>query len=115
MDEKLVKNPYDYINEPTRVVGDGSCTGWETSVDKGVITCKFDYDEHNCADVLIELKDTDTYYIQGIMYGQSYGENGASEVAVDGGKYTIDNMSATTEDNACIFIYTKYKVEYYLS
>ena len=114
VDEKLVKNPYDYINEPTRVVGDGSCTGWETSVDKGVITCKFDYDEHNCADVLIELKDTDTYYIQGIMYGQSYGENGASEVAVDGGKYTIDNMSATTEDNACIFIYTKYKVEYYL-
>src|SRR5699024_6521049 len=81
----------------------------------GYITCDFEYETYDCADVKITLKDADKYYVQGIMYGQSYGENGANNVIDQGnGVYVIDNMCDATADNAVIYIDTKYNVEYYL-
>ena len=122
VDEKETDSPYAYIEVPKRYNGDSDAyTGWDTSISyKGVITCSFDYNpdegvDHDCADVLIELKDPNKYYIQGITYYQSYGESGPKDVKVENGKYVIDNVSEGYADyDVNIFIYTKYKVEYYL-
>ena len=116
VDGKKVKDPYTYIEEPERFES-GTYTGWKTTLDEyGDITCDFDYDTYNCADVKITLKNPDKYFIQVIMYGQYEGESGAKTVSVseDGSEYTIDNMCDYLADHATIIILTKYNVEYYL-
>ena len=116
VDGKKVKDPYTYIEEPERFES-GTYTGWKTTLDEyGDITCDFDYDTYNCADVKITLKNPDKYFIQVIMYGQYEGESGAKNVSVseDGSEYTIDNMCDYLADHATIIILTKYNVEYYL-
>lgn len=114
VDGTKVDDPYTYINAPERV---GSDLGWSATLSNdGNITCDFEYETCDCADVKITLKDADKYYVQGIMYGQSYGESGANNVEDRGnGVYVIDNMCDAIADNAVIYIDTKYNVEYYLN
>ena len=113
VDGTKVDDPYTYINAPERV---GSDLGWSATLSNdGYIICDFEYETYDCADVKITLKDTDKYYVQGIMYSQSYGENGAKSVTDENnGVYIIDNISDGTADHASIFIDTKYSVEYHL-
>ena len=113
VDEEKVDDPLTYINLPERV---NSTLGWNaTPGTDGHIVCDYEYKNYDCADVKIKLKNTDKYYIQGIMYGQSYGEAGANSVSDKGnGVYVIDNMCDADADAAGIYIYTKYSVEYYL-
>ena len=110
--------PLDYVNIDRHKSSDFENFRL-VSNDSGTLTYDFDYNPDNgndCVDIDVSLDDSNTYFLQGIVYHQDKGRGSAVNVSENAGTYTVDNVSASETDNVDVKIYlsTKYQVKYYL-
>ena len=113
-----VNDPLSYVNI-TRDTKDTNYSYFKLTGpdDEGTLTADFNYDDYDCVDLKVDVKDDNTYILQGVHSYQSYGSSGTDNVRTNNdGTYTVDNVTAvgnSTDPDCTIYLYTKYTVEYY--
>ena len=115
-----VNDPSSYVNI-TRDTTDTNYSYFKLTGpdDEGTLTADFNYDDYDCVDLKVDVKDDNTYILQGVKSYQSHGSDGTDNVRTNNDKnntYTVDNVTAvgnSTDPDCTIYLYTKYTVEYY--
>lgn len=114
-----VNDPLTYVD----ITRDGNDTNYRyfdlTDSEEGTLTADFNYDDYDCVDLKVDVKDDNTYILQGVKSYQSHGSDGTDNVRTNNDEnstYTVDNVTAAgnnTDPDCTIYLYTKYNVKYW--